>query len=190
MWYIVYVLPVMKASGSDREKPTPTRKATPPEDDEDPGLLFVLFPPTRVHAALALPSVANVRPALQQGKNYCEISDNKSNGVFVLPGANEEQSIINLYKWLDDVAMQLGLQHSLAVAFNGNRIPGLYHHLSVVEEQQFRSRIGFLCQQWHGDCIQHNASAGYVVELSGSTGTAKGMLSVVSVGLGPFMCLR
>ena len=60
MWYIVYVLPVMKASGSDKEKPTPTRKATPPEDDEDPGLLFVLFPPTRVHAALARQCKASI----------------------------------------------------------------------------------------------------------------------------------
>ena len=32
-------------------------------------------------------------------------------------------------------------------------------------------------------------SAGFVVEISGGSGTVKGTLSVVSVGLGPFMCL-
>ena len=69
MWYIVYVLSVMKASGSGNFQ-IRARK-TSPEDDEDPGLLFVLFPPSRVHAALALPSVAHIRPVLQQGKkNY------------------------------------------------------------------------------------------------------------------------
>ena len=31
---------------------------------------------------------------------------------FVLPGANKEQSVSNLYQWLDDVAMQPGLTHS------------------------------------------------------------------------------
>ena len=50
--------------------------------------------------------------------------------------------------------------------------------------------MSFLCQHWHEDCIGNNASAGYMVELSGGTGTAKGMLSVVSMAVGPFMCLR
>ena len=117
------------------------------------------------------------------------ISDSKSNGIFVLPGANEEQSVFNLYGWLDTVATQLGLGHSFAVAFNGNRIPGVYHHLSVTEEQKFRHHLSFICHQWHGECYVNNESAGFIVEISGGVGMAKGMLSVVSLGVGPFMCL-
>ena len=108
----------------------------------------------------------------------------------MLPGANEEQSVTNLYQWLDDVATQLGLTHSFATSFNGNRIPGVYHHLSRTEEQNFRHRLSNLCDHWHADCVGSNASAGFMVEISGGSGTEKGMLSVVSVGLGPFMCLR
>ena len=42
------------------------------EDDEDPGVMFVLWPTATgaatVHACLALPSVANLRPPLRQGR--------------------------------------------------------------------------------------------------------------------------
>ena len=110
--------------------------------------------------------------------------------VFVLPGANEEQSVMNLFQWLDNVAAQLGLGHSFAIAFNGNRIPGVYHHLSITEEQKFRHHLSNICYQWHGECLANNTSAGFMVEVSGGIRTAKGMLSVVSVGLGPFMCLQ
>ena len=114
----------------------------------------------------------------------------KSNGIFMLPGGNEEQSIINLYQWLDSVATQLSLSHSFAIEFNGNRIPGVYHHLSKTEEQRFRHHLGSICNQWHLECIQNNISAGFMVEISGGCGTAKGMLSIVSLGLGLFICLR
>ena len=114
----------------------------------------------------------------------------KLNGIFALPGGNEEQSVANLYRWLDNVATQLGLNHSFATAFNGNRIPGVYHHLSKVEEQRFRMFLGSICNQWHLECMQGDISAGFVVEISVGTGTAKGMFSAASLGLGPFICLQ
>ena len=39
-----------------------------PYDDEDAGLFFVLWPSSRVHDAMGLASVPNIRPRLQQGK--------------------------------------------------------------------------------------------------------------------------
>ena len=104
----------------------------------------------------------------------------------MLPGPNEERSVANPYKWLHDVAMSIGLGHSLAVAFH---IPGVFHHLYKNEEQKLRHHLGKICEQWHAECIAGNMSAGFVVEINGGSGTAKGTLSVVSVGLGPFMCL-
>ena len=44
----------------------PTRD--PEEADGDPGLIFVLWPPSKVHAALAFPSIQNITPSIQQGK--------------------------------------------------------------------------------------------------------------------------
>ena len=41
------------------------------DDDGDPGLFFVVWPASKVHHAMALPSVAFLSPPLQQGKkNY------------------------------------------------------------------------------------------------------------------------
>ena len=45
----------------------------PPRDsttitDDDSGLIFKLEEPAQVHACLAMPSVANIDPPLQQGK--------------------------------------------------------------------------------------------------------------------------
>ena len=57
--------------------------------------------------------------------------------------------------------------HSLAVAFNGMRIPGVFHHLSKVDEQKFRQHLGHICHQWHIDCLQNDESAGFLVEIRG-----------------------
>ena len=41
------------------------------DDIDDPGLIFVVWPASMVHLALALPAVAHLHPPLQQGKkNY------------------------------------------------------------------------------------------------------------------------
>ena len=41
------------------------------DDDGDPGLFFVVWPASKVHSAMALPSVALLSPLLLQGKkNY------------------------------------------------------------------------------------------------------------------------
>ena len=106
----------------------------------------------------------------------------------MLPGPTPEQSVDNLYRWLDTLAITLGLRHSLAAASNAHRIPGVFDHLSRSKEQMFRRQLDHICHQWHIECIQNNASAGFVVEVSGGDGTGKGILSVVAVGLGPFLC--
>ena len=97
----------------------------------------------------------------------------------MLPGPTPEQSVNNLYRWLDTLATTLGLRHSLAAASNAHRIPGVFDHLSRSEEQMFRRQLDHVC---------NNASAGFVVEVSGGGGTGKETLSVVAVGLGPFLC--
>ena len=38
------------------------------DDVGDPGLIFVVWPASMVHLALALPTVAHLHPPLQQGK--------------------------------------------------------------------------------------------------------------------------
>ena len=41
-----------------------------PIKEEEPGIIFVLYPPLKVHSSMALPSMASIRPRLQQGKKY------------------------------------------------------------------------------------------------------------------------
>ena len=92
----------------------------------------------------------------------------------MLPGATPEQSVNNLYQWLDTLATTLSLRHSLATASNAHRIPGVFDHLSRSEEQMFRRQIDHICRQWHIECLQRNTSAGFVDEVSGGDGTGKG----------------
>ena len=89
---------------------------------------------------------------------------------------------------LDSLANILGLGHSLPMASNGNRIPGVFDQLSKIEEQSFRQQIDCICRQWHIECLQSNTSAGFVVEGSEGNLTSSGSLSVVAVGLEPFLC--
>ena len=102
--------------------------------------------------------------------------------------STEEQSVNNLYQWLDTVANTLGLTHSLAMASNGNRIPGVFQHLNLKEANNFRRQIDRICHQWHIECLQNDNSAGFVVEVSGGSGSGKAGLTVLAVGLGPFLC--
>ena len=105
-----------------------------------------------------------------------------------MTGATAEQSVNNLYQWLDTLANALGLEHSLAMASNGHRIPGVFEHLSLKEEKNFRRQIDRICHQWHIECLQNDASAGFVVEVTGGNSSGKGALTVLAVGLGPFLC--
>ena len=83
---------------------------------------------------------------------------------------------------------QWDLAHSLAVASNGNRIPGVFQHLSQMKVNKFRQRIDCICRQWHIECLQNDVSAGFVVEVMGGNLSGKGALTVAAVGLGPFLC--
>ena len=105
-----------------------------------------------------------------------------------MTGATAEQSVNNLYQWLDTLANTLGLGHSLAMASNGHRILGVFEHLSKPEEQKFKQQIDGICHQWHIECLQNDTSAGFVVEVSGGSVSGKGGLSVLAARLGAFLC--
>ena len=47
------------------------RKDDDADADDDPGLIFIVWPASMVHLALVLPAVAHLDPPLRQGKkNY------------------------------------------------------------------------------------------------------------------------
>ena len=81
----------------------------------------------------------------------------------MLPDATPEQSVSNLYTWLDNVMIGLGFSSSLAMAPNGQRIPGVFHHLGKEEWSTFRGHLGNLTRHWHLDCLTNNLSAGQQV---------------------------
>ena len=66
-----HTLTYKRVRDHDKEPTVASIHRTSAEDDEDLGIIFILFHPSKVHVALALPSVASIRPILQQGKkNY------------------------------------------------------------------------------------------------------------------------
>ena len=107
--------------------------------------------------------------------------------MFMLPGAPKDQSVNNLYEWLDAIMMAMGYTGSLAHSSSGHRIPGVYHHLSKEEFVTFKNNLDRITREWHFECLSHNLSAGYMVELYGGT-CGKGSLLASAVTMGPFIC--
>ena len=54
------------------------------DNDDDPGLIFKLAQPAQVHTCMAMPSVATI-----------------------MPGSTADESVDNLYRWLDTLAVSL-----------------------------------------------------------------------------------
>ena len=104
-----------------------------------------------------------------------------------MTGTTAEQSVDNLYRWLDTLANALDLSHSFARASNLRRIHGVFHHLSTKEMAKFKEHIAHICQQWHFECLQNGYSTGFTVEVSGGDGSGKGGLLASAVPLGPFI---
>ena len=98
---------------------------------------------TAVHVCLGLPSVGNLNPPLQQGRRIAIEGSSVTTNLmvcFMLPGATPEQSVSNLYAWLGNVMIGLGYSSSLAIAPNGQRIPGMFHHMAKEECANFRGQ--------------------------------------------------
>ena len=140
-------------------------------DNEDPGIIFVLWPSsmgaTSVHQCLGLGCVSSLVPPLAQG-------------------ATPEQSVDNLYRWLDIIVTTLGFGSTMATCANGKRIPGVYHHMSKEELVTFRGHLETITRQWHIECLINNFSAGFMLEVTGGT-CGKGSLLTSAINIGPFI---
>lgn len=140
-----------------------------------------------VHSCLGLSSVANVSPPLQQGRRI-EALITTNLMECLLPGATEQQSMQNLYEWLDAIMMRsLGNSACFAHSSSGARIPGVYHHLSKEEFMAFKNNLDQITKDWHVQCLSANISAGYMVELFGGT-CGRGSLLASAISIGPFIC--
>ena len=105
----------------------------------------------------------------------------------LLPGATAEQSVNNLYTWLDTIMVSLGLGGSFTYSSSHQRIPGIYHHLSKQELVTFKNTLDRVIRQWQIECLTNNISAGYMVEIFGAA-CGKGSMLASAVSIGPFIC--
>lgn len=145
------------------EEPTVHSYRYPHCCEDDPGIMFVLWPTSAgasaVHTCLGLPSIANLIPALQQGRRTATEGSVTTNIMFMLPGANPEQSVDNLYRWFDTIMTGMGYSSSLVMTACGQRIPGVFHHLSKEEFVAFRGHLHHLTRTWNTECVTRNLSA-------------------------------
>lgn len=182
------VVCVISAQSTMNKKPVIPNYTEDSTEDEDPGFFFILWPTatgaSSVHACVGLPSVANLRPPLQQGRSIA--SNNKFNGMFMLPGGTPEQSMNNLYLWLDNIMIGMGYASALAMASNGQRIPGVFHRMSKEDFFNFRGNLDTITRAWHIECLTNGLSAGYMLEVIGGT-CGKGSLMASAITLGPFI---
>ena len=107
--------------------------------------------------------------------------------MFILPGATPEQSVNNVYQWLDSIMIAMGYSSVLAMSPSGQRIPGMYHHMSKEEYTNFRGQLDTITRAWHIDCLNNNLSAGFMVEVTGGM-CGKGSLLMSAINIGPFIC--
>ena len=91
----------------------------------------------------------------------------------------------NVFKWLDAIVNGLGYTSTLAMAPNGRRIPGVYHHMTKEQYTKFRGRLEVITRQWHFECLGSNLSAGFMIELTGAT-CGTGSLLSSAINIGPF----
>ena len=80
------------------------------------------------------------------------------NLMLFLPGATNEQSVANLFNWLDAVVSGLGYTSAMVASPNGRRMPGLYHRMTRGEMANFKGCLETLTSQWHTECLNNHYS--------------------------------
>ena len=113
------------------------------------------------------------------------VSSNEFNAIFYQV-RQQKNSVENVYKWLDATVNGLGYTSTLAMAPNGQRIPGFYHHMTKEQYTKFRGCLEVVTRQWHFDCLSNNLSAGFMVEPTGGT-CGTGSLLTSAINIGPFI---
>ena len=103
------------------------------EYDDNPGAVFIYNKDDEIHNLLALPSVANILPPLQQGRKkfyyyklYKIYTLYNYIYIFLHVGGTSQQSRNNLHSWLDSIAMSISGGDCLVYSNTRRRIPGLY----------------------------------------------------------------
>ena len=62
----------------------------------------------------------------------------------------------------------IGCSSALAMAPNGQRLPGVHHH--IYEQRrvlQFQGHLDTITRVWHIECQTNNLSVGFMVEMTG-----------------------
>ena len=62
----------------------------------------------------------------------------------------------------------------------------LYHRMTREEMANFKGCLEVLTSQWHTQCLNHQYSAGYVLEVTGGP-CGKGLLLMSAMNIGPFI---
>ena len=161
------------------------------EYNDDPGAIFVLNNNDEIHNLLALPSVANILPPLQQGRkkfHYYKLYKIYTlyNYIYIYilhVGGTPEQSRNNLHSWIDTIALRISGGDCLVYSMTGRRIPGHYHKMRSERHSQFEAEIA-QHTLWIVECWNAGLSAGlYISVESGGVGR----LTMINKDLGPFI---
>lgn len=99
----------------------------------------------------------------------------------MLPGANTEESINNLYK--DTVARSVLPSRAFVTTCDGETQQGLYHHMKSGELEKFIGELSIRLQDWGAQCTANQKSCGSVYQADGS---GAGKVTLTPFELGPF----
>ena len=133
-------------------------------EESDPGLIILYASAATVHAAMALPGVATVRPQLRRG-------------------ATPQQSLQNLMLWVDDVVQRHGGPGCRVERSRNLIVRGFYQRLLQAQQSRIIGELSASTRQWTGSLMANNASCGILFSVEGS---GKGLCNIVQMDTGPF----
>ena len=131
------------------------------ETESEPGIIILYSSAAEVHAAMAFPTLATVRPPLRRG-------------------ATPQQSLEHLMAWVDGIVVRHGGPRCLVERNNGIAVKGLYQNLIQYQHARIRGELAG-CGQWLFSLLSNNLSCGLLFSIVGS-----GMCTIIQMDMGPF----
>ena len=149
------------------------------EAEKDPGLIFYFDDSQIIHQCLELPAT---QPSTHHSSEVKRKYSCHFGIILFRVGETERQSKMNLYDWLDQVAISLNLVGSLARGAGGQRLRGVFDHLKHKQFAMFRGELVRKLVRLGEEARKGGLSCGTVLEVGGISGC----LYAREVPIGPF----
>ena len=147
---------------------------------DDPGLIFDIKIPGDVHFCLGLPTTNTVRPQPRQGRDRkCSLFIIYNFDICLGTSANE--SVQNLYDWLDRLILRFCTNDVFVYNSSGRRKYGWYQAMTGRPYTKFMNNLSSSLRGWGTGGFSRGRSCGTQI-----CGAGTGVVTIEPLSLGPF----